>query len=62
MLAKQLNINEPFFVNYLLQGWIFDRSRDLLATRADSAAAVSGDDWFYYGTHYGEYLWNTETE
>ena len=59
MLANELNINEPFVRELFAQGLDLRSIADQLATRADSTLAVSGDDWFFYGTRYGEYLWNT---
>ncbi len=59
MLAKELNINEPFVRELFSNGLDLRSIADQLETRADSALAVSGDDWFFYGTRYGEYLWNT---
>jgi tetratricopeptide (TPR) repeat protein len=58
MLGKELNINEPIVRELFITALDLRPIGELLATKADEENALSGDEWFYYGVHYGEYLWN----
>ncbi len=59
MLGKELNIDEPTVLELFATGLDLRTIGDSVNARGKSRNSVFGDDWFYYGSRYGEYLWNT---
>lgn len=62
MLGKELGINEPRIKELFVAGLDLRTIGDSIDARGDSKTSLFGDDWFYYGTRYGEYLWNIHAD
>jgi cellulose synthase operon protein C len=62
MLGKELGINEPGVKELFVAGLDLRTIGESIDTRGDSTSSLLGDDWFFYGTRYGEYLWNIHAD
>lgn len=57
MLGRELADSDPFFDQQFHAGLDIRPIGEQVSQPADEKTSLTGDDWFYYGTRYGQYLW-----